>query len=135
MLRALRPSLTVLSTLLIVSLHGCMVGPDYERPDLVTPDRWHSQLVEGIEESEGGSGLWWQEFEDPILDTLIHRAQTNNLDLRTMMTRVDFARAEYGIDESYSIPQIMVCNLHLAHRICRDTLMLSQNRLEVRHQV
>ena len=96
----------VLSTLLVVSLHGCMVGPDYERPDLVTPDRWHSQLVEGMEQSEDGPGLWWQEFDDPILDILIHRAQANNLDLRTMMTRVDYARAQYGIDESYLLPSV-----------------------------
>lgn len=83
-----------------------MVGPDYERPDLVTPDAWHSQLVEGVKHSEQGAGAWWKEFNDPTLDTLIERAQANNLDLRTIMTRVDYARAEYGIQESYLLPSV-----------------------------
>ena len=83
MLRALHPFLLGLSTLLVVSLHGCMVGPDYKKPDLVTNDSWHSSLMAGLEKDEDGPGLWWREFNDPILDTLIQRAQTNNLDLRT----------------------------------------------------
>ncbi|MAJ47950.1 MAG: hypothetical protein CBC35_11905 [Planctomycetes bacterium TMED75] len=106
MRRPLHPILLTLSTLLAVSLHGCMVGPDYTKPDLVTNDSWHSSLVAGLEKDKDGPGLWWKEFNDPILDTLIERAQTNNLDLRTMMTRVEFARAEYGIEESFLLPSV-----------------------------
>ena len=87
-------------------LQGCMVGPDYERPDIVTNDAWHGSLVAGLERSAEGPGAWWEQFDDPILDTLIHRAQSNNLDLRTLMTRVDFARANYGVEESYLLPSL-----------------------------
>ena len=106
MTRALRTFLLVLSAFAVAWLHGCMVGPDYTRPDLVSPDQWHSELVEGIKQSEEGAGAWWSKFDDPILDTLIVRAQTNNLDLRTMMTRVDYARALFGVEESYLLPTV-----------------------------
>ena len=106
MLRTLHPLLLVLSTLLVVLMHGCMVGPDYKKPDLVTNDSWHSSLMAGLEQDKDGPGIWWKEFNDPILDTLIQRAQASNLDLRTLMTRVEFARAEYGIEESFLLPSV-----------------------------
>ena len=83
-----------------------MVGPDYERPDLVTPDGWHSELKAGLEASSEGVGAWWESFEDPILDELILRTQRNNLDLRILMTRVDAARAEYGVAGSFLLPSL-----------------------------
>ena len=89
-----------------VVLSGCMVGPDYERPDLVTPDAWHSDLKAGLEASSEGVGSWWDSFEDPILDELILRTQRNNLDLRILMTRIEAARAEYGVAGSYLLPTV-----------------------------
>ena len=83
-----------------------MVGPDYERPDLITPDAWHSDLKAGLEASSEGVGLWWESFEDPILDELILRTQRNNLDLRILMTRIEAARAEYGVAGSYLLPTV-----------------------------
>ena len=101
-----RTLLLTLSVFAVTWLHGCMVGPDYEKPDFVTPDAWHSQLVEGLKHSEQRTGAWWKEFNDPTLDLLIERAQTNNLDLRTLMTRVDYAQAEYGVQGSYLLPSV-----------------------------
>ena len=99
-----RPALA--ACLLAGVLPGCMVGPDYEKPDLVTNDAWHGSLVAGLEQSSEGPGSWWKQFNDPILDTLIHRAQTNNLDLRTLMTRIDYSRANFGIEESFLLPSL-----------------------------
>ena len=87
-------------------LTGCMVGPDYERPDLITPDAWHSELKAGLEVSSEGVGPWWESFEDPILDELILRTQRNNLDLRILMARVEAAQAEYGVAGSYLLPSL-----------------------------
>ena len=43
-----------------------LVGPDYERPDLVTPDAWHSDLKAGLEASSEGVGSWWDSFEATV---------------------------------------------------------------------
>tara|TARA_B100001059_G_scaffold216866_1_gene235620 strand:+ start:546 stop:1979 length:1434 start_codon:yes stop_codon:yes gene_type:complete len=83
-----------------------MVGPDYERPDLISPDAWHNDLKAGLEASSEGVGTWWESFEDPILDELILRTQQNNLDLRILMTRVEVARADFGIAGSFLLPTI-----------------------------
>lgn len=90
----------------VLCIDGCMVGPDYERPDLVKPDAWHADLVEGIEVSEEGPGQWWASFNDPVLVELIERTDRNNLDLRTMFARIDAARANYGIAASDLFPQV-----------------------------
>ena len=61
---------------LALRCHPCgvpwmQVGPDYEQPDLVTPDAWHSQPWRV--KTRAGAGAWWKEFNDPT-DTLIERA-------------------------------------------------------------
>ena len=105
-LRSAKNSCTTLALTLGLVLTGCMVGPDYERPDLITPDAWHSDLKAGLEASAEGVGAWWESFDDPILDELILRTQRNNLDLRILMTRIDAARAQYGVAGSYLLPTI-----------------------------
>ena len=105
-LRSAQLSCTTLALTVGFVLTGCMVGPDYERPDLITPDAWHSDLKAGLEASAQGVGAWWESFDDPILDELILRTQRNNLDLRILMTRIDAARAQYGVAGSYLLPTI-----------------------------
>ena len=105
-LRSAKNSCTTLALTVGFVLTGCMVGPDYERPDLITPDAWHSDLKAGLEASAEGVGPWWESFDDPILDELILRTQRNNLDLRILMTRIDAARAQYGVAGSYLLPTI-----------------------------
>jgi len=48
---------------------------------------------------------WWKAFDDPVLDRLIERAYSENLDLRTAAVRVLEARAELGVAVGGFYPQ------------------------------
>ena len=65
---------------------GCVVGPDYERPDIVMPSSWR---VEYSEAADLANARWWERFEDPVLDELILIALNENLDIRLAAARVD----------------------------------------------
>lgn len=87
-------------------LSGCMVGPDYEKPQLVMPDSWHVELVEGLQHGSSDPGAWWLEFNDPMLVELVYLAERRNLDLRSAVSSIREARAQYGIAASDLFPQV-----------------------------
>lgn len=70
---------------------ACSVGPDYERPPMVTPATYRGQAKP--EAQTFGDLPWWQVFKDPTLQGLLVEAQKNNYDLRIAVTRVEQARA------------------------------------------
>jgi NodT family efflux transporter outer membrane factor (OMF) lipoprotein len=72
-------------------LTGCVVGPDYQRPDVPVPKQWSvptatSPQVKALEK-------WWQNFNDPILNQLVIDAINANLDLKQTLDRIKDARA------------------------------------------
>ena len=82
---------------------GCMVGPDYVRPDLDMPDDW----LQDHESADVETDLkqWWILFEDPILDALVEDAYRQNLSLQVAGLRILQARAVLGIAVSDLWPQ------------------------------
>ena len=73
-------------------LTGCVVGPDYHRPDAaLTP--FHSPAVVAIPVQSAAIDTWWLGFQDPELDRIIQRAFDQNLDLSAALARVQEARA------------------------------------------
>ena len=83
-------SLSVLATL----AGGCMVGPDYHRPQVNTPAQWGEPMRGGETNAPVVPAAWWKHFNDPELDSLIERAVHSNLDLRIAQARVREARAQ-----------------------------------------
>jgi multidrug efflux system outer membrane protein len=65
---------------------GCMVGPDYERPEIVMPESWR---VDYEEAADLANSRWWAHFEDPVLDELILVSLQENLDVRQAAARVE----------------------------------------------
>jgi NodT family efflux transporter outer membrane factor (OMF) lipoprotein len=91
----------------VLSLGGCMVGPDYEEPELSTvPDAWHMAAVEGLGEGDAPLQTWWTIFDDAALTSLIDRAGASNLTLREAMWRVEEARALRGVVAGQRVPQV-----------------------------
>ena len=84
-------------------LWGCSIGPKYEPPIVEVPSEWNSDLSEGMQSDPSDSIIWWQALNDPILDSLIERAASQNLDLYIAATRILEARMEEkgGIAELY----------------------------------
>jgi multidrug efflux system outer membrane protein len=92
-----------LPLLLAALLSGCMVGPDYRRPEIETPVSWR---VETAQAGEISNVAWWEQFQDPALSSLVRRTLENNKDLAIATANVDQAFAQYGITRSALFPQV-----------------------------
>jgi outer membrane protein, multidrug efflux system len=83
-------SATALSTLLLTA---CAVGPNYRAPQTAAAVVQNAQSTAFVAQTP--EALWWQEFADTELDTLVRRALGANLDLRSAYDRVRAARAVF----------------------------------------
>ena len=86
-----------------VGLAGCMVGPDYQRPDLDVPAQFLGTLAEG---ETLANVDWWQLFQDPQLNELVRVALEQNRDLRAAVARVEEARALLGVTRADQFPAL-----------------------------
>jgi multidrug efflux system outer membrane protein len=86
-------------------LTGCTVGADYARPQNPTPPQY--RFAEATAQAQSmADAPWFQVFDDPPLQALIHDAILFNLDLRIALAHVEEARARAGISKSYLYPQV-----------------------------
>jgi NodT family efflux transporter outer membrane factor (OMF) lipoprotein len=95
----------------LLLLAGCMVGPDYVRPDAQVNETW----VESGRDTRVQAGVeqqieWWKALDDPALDALIERAYGQNLSLRAAGVRILQAMAERGIAVGQLFPQVQELN-------------------------
>lgn len=72
-------------------LGACAVGPDYRAPETAATPFVAAQSA-GVAE-QPFEAAWWEQFQDPVLDGLIERALTGDLDLKIALARVEEARA------------------------------------------
>ena len=86
------------------ALTGCMVGPNYKRPDMPNPAAY--RFAEAAQAESLADAPWFRVFDDPALQALIKEAITSNLDVRAAVARVEEARARAGIAKSFLYPQI-----------------------------
>ncbi len=87
---------------MVLSLSGCMVGPDYEKPEVDTPAAWRFQVVNA---ADTVNTAWWKQFDDPVLDALVDDALDNNKDVRIAAARVEEFAARVNIARSGLFPQ------------------------------
>jgi len=94
---------------LILLLGGCMLGPDYRRPAVTTPDSFR-----GVSKPISPGTIpvaelkWFEVFQDEQLQELIRTALVQNYDLRDALARVDAARANLGITRADQYPNFGV---------------------------
>ena len=94
-----------LAASLALALAGCAVGPNYRRPETASPDAFRGQ--EGPTEVASLADLpWWEVFQDPVLQGLIHQALTGDYELQTAAQRVEQARSLVGVERSPLFPQV-----------------------------
>jgi len=89
----------------VLSLAGCAVGPNYQRPAVDAPTGFRGATNDGSNNSLADLP-WWSVFKDAVLQDLIHVALTNNYDLRITLTRVAQARALQAQARSQFLPQV-----------------------------
>ncbi|MCK5528310.1 MAG: TolC family protein, partial [Kiritimatiellae bacterium] len=94
--------------IMAVTLSGCLsVGPDYEQPEIETPDAWGQAIMSDFQAGTNSSMQnWWTVFNDEVLNEMITMSSTNNPDLMIAAERIVEAAALRGIAKSLWFPQI-----------------------------
>jgi outer membrane protein, multidrug efflux system len=92
-----------------IVMSGCMVGPNYHRPVVVTPGVYRNVGDNPEAQAQAASFAdlpWWQVFQDPQLQELIRTALNENYDLQLATERISAARAQVAITRSSLFPQL-----------------------------
>lgn len=87
-------------------LSACAIGPDYERPESVTPPADYRGIQAVQTEKSVADVAWAQMFGDPELTAAIQQALTSNLDLLAAAARVEEFRARQRISRAAFGPEI-----------------------------
>jgi outer membrane protein, multidrug efflux system len=111
-----------------VLLAACAVGPNFVAPQPQAPAHWSARATTPpampeqpasavdaapakpttVSEQAVELREWWSGFDDRLLDALIERAVTSNLDLRVAVLRVDEARAQRDISAAAFWPTLSI---------------------------
>jgi multidrug efflux system outer membrane protein len=87
----------------LAALGGCMVGPDYKRPEVPTPAayRYEPQAAAQAADTE-----WWKAFGDPVLDQYIAEALAHNRNVQIAVANVEQAAGVLTTTRSPLFPQL-----------------------------
>ncbi len=75
----------------VVPLGACAVGPDYQTPKAELASSFADGGTAPI--GDVAAQRWWLDFNDPMLNDLVATGLSQNLDVRTVLTRVSEAQA------------------------------------------
>ena len=96
------------NTLLLLSLTAlvtsCNFAPRYHRPKYLVPCTWRTPIDYPCPECP--DTLWWEQFNDPVLNQLIETALLNNQSIKVAAANVMEFFYQYGIARSALYPQI-----------------------------
>ena len=85
-------------------LSGCVVGPDYQKPDTALPAKFS--------ESKATSGEnvalnpWWESFRDRRLNDLVHQGLGENLTVLQALERITSAEADVIVAGAGGLPSL-----------------------------
>ncbi|QAB16335.1 efflux transporter outer membrane subunit [Hydrogenovibrio thermophilus] len=99
--------------LLLLSLAGCSMAPEYQRPEAPIPSKFPApeqaaKTLDATMPEDKATPDWQTYFSDPALQKILNDALANNRDLRIAAARVRASRAIYGIQRSDLFPDINV---------------------------
>jgi len=107
-----------------------MVGPNFRRPDVVTPPSW-GELAPAAPPAgrsdaiaDGTPTAWWTTFDDQLLMSLITRTVESNLTLRQVEARVREARALRRIAAADLWPQVEAAGSYTRERTSKNGVSL-----------
>jgi len=94
------------SLLLIFTLSGCMLGPNFKLPFLNLPQKYpEPEVAAGARLSPPAN--WWLLYGDPALDKLVAEGLQSNTDVRLAIARLEEAEAFLReVNAASIIPQI-----------------------------
>src|SRR5262249_20061394 len=104
--------------LVVLTLTGCAVGPNYKRPDVAIPTSFKEAVPEGNPAAapeawkpatpgdEESRGKWWVVFDDPLLNTLEEQVNISNQNIAQAEALFRGARAAVRGARSEFVPTI-----------------------------
>lgn len=87
----------------ILFASGCMMGPNYQRPQVDSPQTWR---FEDKEAKDVANTAWWEQFKDPVLNDLILIALRENKEVMIAAARVEQFAGQYGTTRAALFPQV-----------------------------
>ena len=105
----MRTGTSSLGLILLLSLSGCKVGPNYKRPTLDVPGQYRGTAPDLPQQPAGGpfgEMKWPTVYQDETLQALLKEALTNNYDIRVAATRILQAQANLGITRANQFPTV-----------------------------
>lgn len=81
-----------------------MVGPDYKEPNKPVAAHWAKKNA-SVKETSFKDTKWWDEFHDPILNSIIYQGYHNNVSLQAAGVKVLQARAQLAQSVGQLYPQ------------------------------
>jgi outer membrane protein, multidrug efflux system len=100
---------TSAAALLLLTLSGCKLGPNYKRPALDVPGQYRGAPNLDQQQLTGPSFAemkWPSVYQDPVLQGLIKEALTNNYNVRIAAANIEEASANLGIVRANQFPTL-----------------------------
>ncbi|WP_233202430.1 efflux transporter outer membrane subunit [Dyella sp. AD56] len=97
-----------LAVSMTVALSGCMVGPDYHRPDVSTPTQFKELpgWTAATPADDVAKGDWWKAFNDPLLNELEPQVSVSNQTVAKSYADYQAAMADVQVARSALFPTI-----------------------------
>lgn len=93
------------STLTNWATNGFKVGPEYQRPAAPVSQEWIDEYDERVSTELPRNPMWWEVFDDPVLNQLVQSVYNQNLSLRAAGMRVLNSRRQRNIAIGQWFPQ------------------------------
>lgn len=90
---------------LALALGGCMLGPDYKRPNIELP-AGYAENSTGTTAAVSVPADWWKLYRDPMLDQFVKTGLERNTDVRLAVARIEEARALLREADATLLPEI-----------------------------
>jgi multidrug efflux system outer membrane protein len=94
---------TSIILIICVLLSGCLLGPDFKRPEVETPEQYRFDTVK---DAAPVDLKWWELFDDPQLGALITIALNENKNVLIAASRIEEARAFLGFTRADLYPRV-----------------------------
>lgn len=98
-----RPLKILFLALLLISISGCAVGPNFLKPVVTSPEKFRYDYTG---EDTAYTLSWWELFNDPVLDSLVRTALRENRDVRIAAARIEEAHAAMKYNWADNFPKI-----------------------------
>jgi NodT family efflux transporter outer membrane factor (OMF) lipoprotein len=126
-----KPLAKPLAAAIALLLGGCMVGPNYQRPQVSVPATYHE--LPGWTQAEpaaadGPKGEWWTAFNDPLMNELEPQVAVSNQTVRQDYANYQEALAEVKIARSGLFPTIGVTGSATRARSATGSSSLAASR-------